>query len=84
MCEKPNNLLEARKSAGLSRNKAAEDLKVDPKLSRNKAAEDLKVDPKTLYRYENGTQCPNVYVAIRLSEYYHRTVKELFPPRSGI
>lgn len=52
-------------------------------LSRNKAAEDLKVDPKTLYRYENGKQCPNVYVAIRLSEYYHRPVEELFPPRSG-
>ena len=69
MEERPNNLLEARKSAG---------------LSRSKAAEDLKVDLKTLYRYENGTQCPNVYVAIRLSEYYHRTVKELFPPRSGI
>lgn len=69
MGEKPNNLLEARKSAG---------------LSRNKAAEDLNVDPKTLYRYEHGTQCPDVYVAIRLSDYYHRTVKELLPPRSGI
>lgn len=69
MDEKPNNLLEARKSAG---------------LSRNKAAEDLNVDPKTLYRYEHGTQCPNVYVAIRLSDYYHRAVKELFPPRSEI
>lgn len=69
MEERPNNLLEARMSAG---------------LSRSKAAEDLKVDPKTLYRYENGTQCPNVYVAIRLSEYDHRTVEELFPPRSGI
>ena len=69
MEEKPNNLLATRKSAG---------------LSRSKAAEDLKVDPKTLYRYENGTQCPNVYVAIRLSEYYHRTVKELFPPKDGI
>lgn len=69
MKERPNNLLEARKSA---------------RLSRSKAAEDLKVDPKTLYRYENGTQCPNVYVAIRLSEYYHRTVEELFPPRRGI
>jgi DNA-binding XRE family transcriptional regulator len=67
--ETPNNLLAARKAAG---------------LSRSKAAEDLRVDPKTLYRYENGTQCPNVYVAIRLSEYYHRTVKELFPPRGGI
>ena len=69
MEERPNNLLEARKSAG---------------LSRSKAADDLKVDPKTLYRYENGTQCPNVYVAIRLSEYYHRTVEELFPPKDGI
>lgn len=69
MDEKPNNLLEARKSAG---------------LSRNKAAEVLNVDPKTLYRYEHGTQCPDVYVAIRLSDYYHRTVKELFPPRSWI
>ena len=69
MRETPNNLLAARKAAG---------------LSRSKAAEDLRVDPKTLYRYENGTQCPNVYVAIRLSEYYHRTVKELFPPKSGI
>ena len=69
MEERPNNLLEARKSAG---------------LSRSKAADDLKVDPKTLYRYESGTQCPNVYVVIRLSEYYHWTVKELFPPRSGI
>ncbi|WP_194610205.1 helix-turn-helix transcriptional regulator [Clostridium vitabionis] len=69
MRETPNNLLAARKAAG---------------LSRSKAAEDLRVDPKTLYRYENGTQCPNVYVAIRLSEYYHRTVKELFPPRGGI
>lgn len=52
MEDMPNNLLETRKSAG---------------LSRSKAAEDLKVDPKTLYRYENGTQCPNVYMAIRLS-----------------
>ncbi|MGN1382510.1 MAG: helix-turn-helix transcriptional regulator [Eubacterium sp.] len=69
MEEKPNNLLEARKSAG---------------LSRSKAAEELKVDPKTLYRYENGTQCPNVYMAIRLSEYYHRTIKELFPSKDGI
>ena len=69
MEERPNNLLEARMSAG---------------LSRSKAAEDLKVDPKTLYRYENGTQCPNVYVAIRLSEYDHRTVEELFPPKDGI
>lgn len=69
MKEKPNNLLEARKSAG---------------LSRSKAAEELKVDPKTLYRYENGTQCPNVYMAIRLSDYYHRTIKELFPSKGGI
>lgn len=69
MKEKPNNLLEARKSAG---------------LSRSKAAEELKVDPKTLYRYENGTQCPNVYMAIRLSDYYHRTIKELFPSKDGI
>lgn len=63
MEERPNNLLEARKSVGLSRSKVAEE---------------------TLYRYENGTQCPNVYVAIRLSEYYHRTVEELFPPKDGI
>lgn len=69
MEDKPNNLLETRKSAG---------------LSRNKAAKELKVDPKTLYRYENGTQCPNVYMAIRLSEYYHRTIKELFPSKDGI
>ena len=69
MAEKPNNLLEARKSAG---------------LSRSKAAEDLKVVPKTLYRYENGTQSPNVYVTIRLSEYYHQTVEELSPPKDGI
>lgn len=69
MEDTPNSLLEARKSAG---------------LSRSKAAEDLKVDPKTLYRYENGTQCPNVYMAIRLSEYYHRTIKELFPSKDGI
>ena len=69
MEDKPNNLLEARKSAG---------------LSRSKAAKELKVDPKTLYRYENGTQCPNVYMAIRLSEYYHRTIKELFPSKDGI
>ncbi|MDO5592792.1 MAG: helix-turn-helix transcriptional regulator [Bacillota bacterium] len=69
MEDKPNNLLEARKSAG---------------LSRSKAAKELNVDPKTLYRYENGTQCPNVYMAIRLSDYYHRTVKELFPSIDGI
>ncbi len=30
--ERPNNLLEARMSAGLSRSKAAEDLKVDPNV----------------------------------------------------
>jgi DNA-binding XRE family transcriptional regulator len=69
MEDTPNNLLEARKSAG---------------LSRSKAAKELKVDPKTLYRYENGTQCPNVYMAIRLSDYYHRTIKELFPSKDGI
>ena len=69
MEDTPNNLLEARKSAG---------------LSRSKAAKELKVDPKTLYRYENGTQCPNVYMAIRLSDYYHRTIKELFPSKGGI
>lgn len=69
MEDKPNNLLEVRKSAG---------------LSRSKAAKELKVDPKTLYRYENGTQCPNVYMAIQLSEYYHRTIKELFPSKDGI
>lgn len=62
---KPNNLLQTRKNAG---------------LSRTQAAEDLQVDPKTLYRYENGIQCPNVYMAIRLSDYYHRAVRELFPP----
>ena len=32
MEERPNNLLEARMSAGLSRSKAAEDLKVDPNV----------------------------------------------------
>ncbi|HBB61432.1 MAG TPA: XRE family transcriptional regulator [Lachnospiraceae bacterium] len=64
MLKKPNNLLEVRKSTG---------------LSRTRAAEDLQLDPKTLYRYENGTQCPNVYVAMRLSDYYQRSVKELFP-----
>ena len=69
MEDMPNNLLEVRKSAG---------------LSRSKAAKELKVDPKTLYRYENGTQCPNVYMAIRLSDYYHRTIKELFPSKDGI
>ena len=67
--EMPNNLLETRKCAG---------------LSRSKAAEDLGLDPKTLYRYENGKQYPNVYTAIRLADYYHRTVKELFPTKDGI
>ncbi len=51
---------------------------------RKAEQQDLKVDPKTLYRYENGKQCPNVYVAMRLSEYYHRTVPELFPPQGGL
>ena len=69
MEDMPNNLLETRKSAG---------------VSRSKAAKELNVDPKTLYRYENGTQCPNVYMAIRLSEYYHRTIRELFPSKDGI
>lgn len=64
MLKKPNNLLEVRKSTG---------------LSRTRAAEDLQLDPKTLYRYENGTQCPNVYTAMRLSDYYQRSLKELFP-----
>ena len=66
MEEAANNLMKCRKEAG---------------FSRNKVAEDVKVDPKTLYRYELGKQCPNVYTAIRLADYYHRTVKELFPPQ---
>ena len=63
----PNNLLKCRKEAG---------------LTRVRAAADLYIDPKTLYRYEYGVQYPNVYTALRLAEYYHRTVRELFPPEA--
>ena len=62
----PNNLLKCRKEAG---------------LTRVRAAADLYIDPKTLYRYEYGVQYPNVSTAL-LAEYYHRTVRELFPPEA--
>ncbi|MCH4035533.1 MAG: helix-turn-helix transcriptional regulator [Lachnospiraceae bacterium] len=69
MSEPANNLMKCRKEAG---------------ISRSRAASELQVSAKTLYRYEHGTQCPNVYMAIRLAEYYHQTVQELFPPTGSI
>lgn len=66
MAEMTNNLMKYRKEAG---------------ISRSRAATELCVDIKTLYRYEYGVRCPNVYTAIRLAEYYHKTVQELFPSR---
>jgi len=68
MAEMTNNLMKYRKEAG---------------ISRSRAATELCVDIKTLYRYEYGVRCPNVYTAIRLAEYYHRTVQELFPLNKG-
>ena len=52
-------------------------------LTREKAAAAAQIDSKTLYRYENSMQCPNVYTALRLAAYYHRTVSELFPLESA-
>lgn len=64
MAEMKNNLMKYRKEAG---------------ISRSRAATELCVDIKTLYRYEYGVRCPNVYTAIRLAEYYQASVLELFP-----
>jgi DNA-binding XRE family transcriptional regulator len=69
MDKMPNNLLKCRKEAG---------------LSRGQAAAELHINLKTLYRYEYGIQYPNVYTALCLAEYYHRTVRELFPPEARI
>lgn len=55
MAEMTNNLMKARKEAG---------------ISRARMAAELSVDVKTLYRYEYGVQCPNVYIALRLAAYY--------------
>ena len=63
-----NNLMKVRKEAG---------------ISRARVAAELSVDVKTLYRYEYGVQCPNVYTALRLAAYYQRSVQELFPPEGG-
>ena len=52
-------------------------------LTREKAAAAAQIDTKTLYRYENNMQYPNVYTALRLAAYYHRTVSELFPLESS-
>ena len=52
-------------------------------FTREKAAAAAQIDSKTLYRYENNMQCPNVYTALRLAAYYHRTVSELFPLESA-
>ena len=52
-------------------------------LTREKAAAAAQIDTKTLYRYENNMQYPNVYTALRLAAYYHRTVSELFPLESA-
>lgn len=59
-----NNLLRYRKEMG---------------KTRAKVAADLNVDMKTLYRYERGDQCPNVYMALKLSNYYHKPIPDLFP-----
>lgn len=53
------------------------------RISRTRVAAELSVDVKTLYRYEYGVQCPNVYTALRLAAYYQRSVQELFPPEGG-
>ena len=68
MAEMTNNLMKARKEAG---------------ISRAQVAAEPSVDVKTLYRYEYGVQCPNVYIALRLAAYYQRSVQELFPPEGG-
>lgn len=68
MAEMTNNLMKARKEAG---------------ISRPRVAAELSVDVKTLYRYKYGVQCPNVYTALRLAAYYQRSVQELFPPEGG-
>lgn len=47
--------------------------------TQDEVAAAAQVDPKSLYRYENGRQCPNVYTALRLAEYLGITVNELFP-----
>lgn len=50
MAEMTNNLMKARKEAG---------------ISRARVAAEPSVDVKTRYRYEYGVQCPNVYIALR-------------------
>lgn len=52
-------------------------------LSRDEVASAVQIAPKTLYRYETGRQCPNVYIALRLADCYHRPVRELFPGETG-
>lgn len=46
--------------------------------SVEEVADAIHVNPKTIYRYETGKQSPNVFIAIRLADYYNMTVRDLF------
>lgn len=58
-----NTLREARRKTGKS---VAE------------VADAIHVNPRTIYRYETGEQAPNVFMAIRLADYYNSNIKDLF------
>lgn len=63
MVGESNTLREARIEAG---------------KSIEEVAHAVQVSSKSIYRYETGRQAPNVYMAIRLADYYNKTVKDLF------
>lgn len=47
--------------------------------TQEEVANAVKIDRRTLYRYESSQQCPNLYTARRLAQYFERPLDDLFP-----
>lgn len=47
-------------------------------LKQSDVSTAVMTSPNTISRYEIGKQCPTLEMALRLSDYYGKTVNELF------
>lgn len=62
----------------LGENNILRQARIEKGRSAKEVAEAVHVTYKSIYRYEEGTRAPNVYTALRLSDYYNMPVTKLF------
>lgn len=53
-------------------------IRTDRNIQQHELAAALQTDVRTISRYETGTRCPNIEMALRLSAYFKIAVNQLF------